>query len=120
MIFDTGGLLAVERADPRMTALLMLLGDEPIHIPTVVVGQAWRDGRRQARLARLLKQRNVSCPDITLDDAKAAGVLLGLSGTDDVVDAAVIVAWRRHGGRIITSDADDMRVLDTIADVHPI
>jgi hypothetical protein len=44
--------------------------------------------------------------------AKAAGVLCGTAGTNDVVGASVVLAGRRHAQSVITSDADDVRRLD--------
>jgi hypothetical protein len=61
---DTGALIAIERADRRMQALL----DEahaaglPIDIPAGPLSQAWRSGPRQARLARTLHLANVAVP----------------------------------------------------------
>ena len=52
--------------------------------------------------------------------ALAAGELCAASGTSDVVDAAVVLVARRHGGRVATSDPDDLRRLDARLDVVPI
>jgi hypothetical protein len=40
------------------------------------------------------------------------GRLLAASGTADIVDAHVVVCARRAGQRIVTSDPEDLRVLD--------
>lgn len=81
-------------------------------VPAGVVAQAWRNGRRQARLARLLGAR--ICTIEALDDtrARSAGQLLGVSGTVDIVDASVVLAARRHGLGVITSDPGDLTRLD--------
>ena len=61
---DAGALIAIERADRRMQALL----DEahaaglPIDVPAGALAQAWRAGPVQARLARALRLPNVSVP----------------------------------------------------------
>jgi len=47
----------------------------------------------------------------TEDVAEAVGRLLAVSGTADVVDAAVIVAAISHGGAVLTSDPNDLRKL---------
>jgi len=56
-------------------------------VPAAVVAQAWRDGARQARLARLLK----GCDVVPLDDASAreVGELLGRAGVSDPADGSV-------------------------------
>jgi hypothetical protein len=81
-------------------------------VPAGVVGQVWRAGRRQARLARFLRGDRLQVE--TLDDQRAreAGQLCGIKGTHDVVDASVVLCARRHGHRIVTSDPADIRRLD--------
>jgi hypothetical protein len=82
-----------------------------------VVAQAWRDGSRQTRLARLLG--SALCEVLVLDDhqARAAGQICGVAATTDVVDASVAVAARDHGARVLTSAPDDLRRLDHRLDV---
>jgi predicted nucleic acid-binding protein len=110
LVLDTGALIAYERSDRRLVRLLEL-ADE-ICVPATVVGQAWRNPARQARLARLLRSREVQTEDLDLDLAKAAGHLCGAAGTDDVVDATVVLAARARGAVVVTSDVDDIRCLD--------
>lgn len=111
---DTGALIAIERADRRMQALL----DEAasaglsIAVPAGVLAQAWRDGSRQTRLARLLALPFVDVDVLDEPTARAAGVLCGRAGTRDVVDASVVLCARRRGDRVITGDAADLARLD--------
>lgn len=111
---DAGALIAFERAERKAVALLALARErgEPLSVPVGVIGQVWRDGRRQADLARLLGSGAVEI--VGLDDlgARAAGQLCGVSGTADVIDATVVLCARARGRRIATSDPDDMRRLD--------
>lgn len=111
---DAGALIAFERAERKAVALLALARErgEPLSVPVGVIGQVWRDGRRQAVLARLLGSGAVEI--VGLDDlgARAAGQLCGVSGTADVIDATVVLCARARGRRIATSDPDDMRRLD--------
>ena len=60
-MLDTGALIAIDRGTRRMLALLEAARDAdlPISVTAPVVGQAWRDGRRQARLAAFLKQPSI-------------------------------------------------------------
>ena len=50
-----------------------------------------------------------------LDDelARAAGQLCGVKGTADVIDASVVLCARTRAHRIVTSDAGDIRTLDS-------
>ena len=111
---DTGGLIAIERADRKMQALL----DEahaaglPIDIPAGPLAQAWRSGPRQARLTRTLHLANVTIPALDEPNAKAAGILCGQRGTRDPIDASVVLNARRRNQAVITSDPADLRHLD--------
>jgi predicted nucleic acid-binding protein len=119
VVLDTGALIAYERRVRRVVVLVQraLAAGDRIVVPAGVVAQAWRDGRRQARLAWLLADD--LCEVVALDDAgaRAAGQLLGLAGTADVVDASVAVVARQRELRVLTSDPDDLRRLDSSLDV---
>jgi hypothetical protein len=56
LTLDSGALIAFERMDRRVLSVLAraLARRETFAVPAGVVGQVWRDGRTQARLARLL------------------------------------------------------------------
>ncbi|WP_396623878.1 PIN domain-containing protein [Luteitalea sp.] len=115
LTLDAGALIAFERSDRRIVTLLLRnleLGHR-LAVPAAVVGQVWRDGRRQARLARLLGSAHTEV--IALDDqgAREAGQLCGARGTTDVIDASVVLCARNRGDRIVTSDPDDLRALDS-------
>ncbi|OFW17894.1 MAG: hypothetical protein A3H97_15785 [Acidobacteria bacterium RIFCSPLOWO2_02_FULL_65_29] len=117
LTLDAGALIAFERNDRRLVALIAraLEHGYSLAVPAGVVGQVWRDGRRQARLARLLGADEVEIE--TLDDhrARAAGQLCGIRGTTDVIDASVVLCARARGHRIATADPDDIRRLDPAA-----
>jgi predicted nucleic acid-binding protein len=111
---DTGALIAFERNNRRAVALIaraLELGYS-LAVPAGVVGQAWRDGRRQARLARLLGSDDVEVEPLDDQRAREAGQLCGVAGSSDVIDASVVLCARRRGYRIITSDPADVRRLD--------
>jgi hypothetical protein len=88
LTLDAGALIAFERNDRRIVALLLrnLQHGHRLAVPAGVVGQVWRDGRRQARLARLLGAAPTEV--IPLDDRRAreAGQLCRVRGTADVID----------------------------------
>lgn len=106
-VLDAGALVAVERRDRRIGALLRVLQQRrvPLWTSAAVLAQVWRDGARQATLARLLQ--GVGVRPLALDDGKQAGALLGSTGTDDVVDAHLALLLEA-GDRVLTSDSDDV------------
>lgn len=111
LVLDAGALIAADREDRETTARIRRAEQAGLELCTtgIVVAQVWRDSRgRQVNLARLLKSMDVRPVDRTL--GRAAGVLLGRSGTSDAVDASV-VAMAANGDRIMTSDPDDIRPL---------
>lgn len=106
-IYDAGALIALERNDRELWAALKAAGRrrQPPATHGGIVGQVWRDGAAQARLARGLKGIDV----IAMSDrlGRRAGELLAASGTADVLDAAVTLL--AHDGDVIcTSDPDDI------------
>jgi len=113
-VFDAGALIAFERNDRAvvMLAKRLLALRAKVVIPAGVVGQVWRDGARQARLARLLGAPLTLVEPLDDRRARAAGQLCGLAGTRDVIDAAVVLSARAHELPIATSDPDDLRRLD--------
>lgn len=109
--FDTGMLVALDRNSRPAWAVLRRLvnrGEVPT-VPTVVTAQAWRDGRRQAQLARALD----SCrPEVLSDEmARRAGELCRRTRTADIVDAVVMDSAGRRGDDVYTSDPDDLEHL---------
>jgi len=119
VVLDTGALIGFERNDRRIVAIIVraLDHDDPLLVPAGVVAQAWRDGSRQTRLARLLG--SPLCEVLALDDrqARAAGQICGMADTNDVIDASVAVAAGDRGARVLTSDPDGLRRLDHHLDV---
>ena len=112
MVLDAGALIHVE-GNPRGRVYGAcrdaLEAGIPALLPTVVLAQVWRASPRQAPLSVL--RRMCRTVPFTEDVAEAVGRLLAVSGTADVVDAAVIVAAISHGGAVLTSDPNDLRKL---------
>jgi hypothetical protein len=114
LTLDAGALIAFDR-NRRDTCLLIrdALGEKiSVVIPAGVLGQAWRNGRKQARLAKLLRSRGVEIEPLDERRAREAGQLCGVRGTSDIIDATVVLCAKRRGHRVATSDAADMRRLD--------
>ncbi len=119
-VYDAGALIALDNSDRAMWARhkLALAEGRDIHVPAVVVGQVWRDGRRQARLGKLLASCQVD--PVGLETSKAAGVLCGKAASSDVVDATVVVLAVAVSAIIWTSDPDDMRKLASSSGARPV
>ncbi len=111
---DTGALIAIERGDRRVQALLdeAAAAGAALAVPAGVVAQAWRGSRRQARLARFLALAAVTVVPLDELQARAAGAVCGRSGTIDVVDASVVICARSRGHAVVTGDRDDLVALD--------
>jgi hypothetical protein len=118
IVLDAGALLAVERNDRDMVALIKRErreGRAPVSHGGVI-GQVWRGGSgRQATLARLLPGVDVQALDDGL--GRRAGVLLGAADQADVIDAAVVLL-AHDGDEVYTSDPDDLRDLAVAAGLH--
>ena len=114
-ILDAGALIGLEHRSARMDLALTRLerAGARLIIPSSVLAQVWRDGSRQARLARLRALDRVSSEPLDDHAALAVGQLLARSGTRDVVDAHVVVAARRAKAlAVLTSDPEDLSALD--------
>jgi len=109
-VLDGGALIAVDKRDRAVGAMLRILQRDGVPVLTSagVVAQVWRDGRRQANLARVLPGVEIAALDnIT---SKRVGGLLRDSGTDDLVDAHVALLVR-SGDQVLTSDEPDIKAL---------
>ncbi len=111
---DAGALIALERHRRGVLVLLARareVGAE-VTVPATVLAQVVRTPERQVRLARLIRQPTTSVAPLDRVDATNVGRLLAASGTADIVDAHVVICARRNDQSVVTSDADDLRVLD--------
>jgi hypothetical protein len=80
-----------------------------VAMAAALVGQVWRDGARQARLARFLRSVVV----VAFDDGPEVGSLLARSDTSDVVDAHLVVVAVQRSEAILTADVHDLGSLMT-------
>jgi len=109
-VLDGGALIAVDKRDRAVGAMLRILQRDgtPVLTSAGAVAQVWRDGRRQANLARVLPGVEIAAlDDIT---SKRVGGLLRDSGTDDPVDAHLALLVR-SGDQVLTSDQPEIRAL---------
>jgi hypothetical protein len=115
LILDAGALVAVDRDDRSIVARLAAAQQHGLELRSnaMVVAQVWRDQHgRQASLARLL--RAVDVRPVDHQDGRRAGVLLGLAGTADAIDATVVLL-AGPGDRILTSDSGNLTRLASAA-----
>lgn len=109
-VLDAGALIAIDKRDRSVGAMLRLLQREgaPIRTSAAAVAQVWRDGRRQANLARVLPGVDIAALDEVA--AKRIGELLRASDSTDLVDAHVALLVPPEG-RVLTSDDADIHAL---------
>jgi hypothetical protein len=119
LTLDAGALIGFDRNDRRVVALIAraVAHGYSLAVPAGVVGQVWRDGRRQARLSRLLGSVGVEVEALDDERAREAGQLCGVKGVADVIDASVVLCARARRHRILTSDPGDIRLLDASVQV---
>jgi predicted nucleic acid-binding protein len=112
--YDAGALIAAERNVRAMWALhrqAMKRGLRPT-LSTVVLGQVWRGGP-QAQLSRVLRGCRVE--PLTESQARAAGAVLARAGSDDLIDAVVVVSALARDDLVVTSDPGDLaRIADAL------
>jgi hypothetical protein len=117
VVFDAGGLIALDRGHREMGALLAAAAETGVEVRTsaACVAQAWRDPSRQVRLARALR----GFIEYPLNSATAhqCGHLLAQASTSDVVDASLALLVE-DGDTVVTSDRGDIAHLLNVAGVQ--
>ncbi len=106
---DTGALVALERRDRRVIALLEAARRRGvITVPAAVVVEWWRGQRGPA--ARFLEAFVVE--PLSRSIAESAGVALASCGKGpSVVDAVVMASAATRGDLVYTSDLEDLERL---------
>jgi hypothetical protein len=87
--FDAGGLIALDRNDRRVLTLVARATERGTRITIPATDFIPLDG----------------------PNATAVGLLLARTGTADIVDVHVVICAQRAGQAVVTSDADDLRVI---------
>jgi hypothetical protein len=107
---DAGGLIALDRNDRRVLALIARAAERGwrITVPATALAQAMRSPARQARLSRLIRQPGTDLVALDGPDATSVGLLLARTATADIADAHVAVCARRANQAVVTSDPDDL------------
>jgi predicted nucleic acid-binding protein len=114
LTLDAGALIAAERGDGRVIALLerVLTRGAELAIPAGALAQAWRADPKQHRLHRLLGDERCDVVALDRDEALRVGALCARTGRADIVDVSVAACASRRGHVVVTADADDIAAVD--------
>lgn len=109
MILDAGFLISVDRNERAAQEFLAAAQRQKtaLHTTDPVVAQVWRNGARQARLAKFLAALTIH----PFDDGREVGELLTRSRTSDVVDAQLVLLALRISDAVLTGDTEDLTAL---------
>jgi len=109
-VLDAGAFVAVEKRDRKIGAMLRVLQQRrvPLWTSAAVVAQVWRDGRKQAPLARILE--GVGVRGLAAGEDKRTGELLGVARMHDVIDAHIALLVD-DGDHLLTSAPDALERL---------
>jgi hypothetical protein len=114
IVLDAGALIALERSDKPMWAVLKLaaLRTDDVLVPSTVVAQVWRGGLTQALLGRALRH----CILAEFDElAREVGLLCRRARTSDICDAHVALVAATRADVLYTSDVAHLRRLISVA-----
>ncbi len=118
LVLDAGVLIAHERGDRSPAAWLDRAAREGVDIavaaPTIT--EVWRDGSRQARLARLLNVCRIIDCDRQL--ARSGGEIMARANSRESLDAIVVATAVLVGGAVLTDDLSDLGPLGAAAGVR--
>ena len=114
VVFDAGGLIALERNDRRVFSILdtALEDGDRIIVPATALAQVIRDPARQVRLWRMIQFDKTEVILLDGSQAQAVGALLARTSTSDITDAHVVICAQTAGYAIVTSDPLDLKRLD--------
>jgi len=114
IVFDAGGLIALERNDRRVLLILdaAVKEDGRIIVPATALAHVIRDPARQVRLWRLVQFERTEVIPLDVSHARAVGALLGQAATADIADAHVVMCAQITGYAVVTSDPLDLKRLD--------
>ena len=111
LTFDTGALIGLERSHAaiRKVYVTAVARDVPITVPTVVVAEWWRAGKREKERVTLLRSLRVEA--LHESTARLAGIALGLVRGATTIDAIVMASAAARGDIVYTSDVSDLEAL---------
>jgi predicted nucleic acid-binding protein len=110
IILDSGAIIASERNDPTLAAILKAARKHrtPILVPATVVAETWRGPSTHARTGQLFGSVD-GFPELDEQSARQVGALLAISRTAAIVDGNVVaIAIALRPATIVTSDVHDV------------
>jgi hypothetical protein len=110
IILDSGAIIASERNDPTLAAILKAARKNrtPILVPATVVAETWRGPSTHARTAHLFGSVD-GFPELNEQTARQVGALLAVSKTAAIVDGNVVaIAIALRPATIVTSDVNEV------------
>jgi predicted nucleic acid-binding protein len=118
LVLDAGVLIAHERGDRSPAAWLDRAAREGVDIAVAAptIAEVWRDGSRQARVARLLNVCRIIDCDRQL--ARSGGEIMARASSGETLDAIVVAAALLVGGAVLTDDLSDLGPLGAAAGVR--
>ena len=104
VVLDAGALIAIEKGDRKILALCRIatLDGASVVIPAGVLAEVWRDGARQASVARLVSAAGTIVEPLDLEVARLAGACCARGETTDAIDATVVIAARQHRATVLS------------------
>ena len=121
VVLDAGFFIALERRSRVAVALTQLFIDSgtPLVTSAGVIAQVWRGGdKRQVPITFLL--RRVDVVSIYNRVARILGRILGETGTNDPIDAHVVLLAREREWPVLTSDTGDLLAIDPMLSLEKI
>lgn len=114
-MFDTGALIALERAHQsiRKVHRLAMENGYQVVVTTPVIAEWWRSGKREKERTKILRTLVIEAPDGHV--ARLAGVAVGLVAAG-VVDALVMASASIRADTVFTADVTDF---ERLAGVFP-
>ncbi len=114
VVFDAGGLIALERSNRRVLSLLAVALEDGarVIVPATALAQVIRNPARQVRLWRMIQYDRTEVVPLDASCAQAVGALLARTGMSDIADAHVVICAQRSGLAVLTSDPIDLKRLD--------
>ena len=111
IVLDSGAVIAFEREKRAFLSILAsaLRRGLTLCVPSVVVAETWRGGRRSARTAMLFAMSRIE--PLHEGVARAAAEARAAVRRSTTIDAIVVATAERVGGAVVTSDPDDLEAL---------
>ena len=99
IVFDAGGLIALERNDRRVLLILDAALEEGCRIIVPATVLAAKNPARQVRLWRMIQFERTEVIPLDGLHAQADGALLAQTGEADITDAQVVICARMGATR---------------------